>query len=780
MASLNRRLKPRETPPAAFLRRFSDAALHHFLDRDPVISQATELLRLPESDWDIPLLTSLLFRPEIGAGGDNGVSLTPTRASRIVRSLSFPGKAVAFFDFLRGADSPKPVLSRAAHSLIELAIQQKAERTGHVGDAPLSVLDIYGMVKDKDVPLSAHSVTLIMRYLRRKEMIKEFIGVFEDVDPKDRDSQLCNFYLEVMLRLGRSEDALKVLDEMLVEGSECYPDDYTCDVVLGALLWRVRYCKIHGGMDDIVGLVMRFGELGFFPNSVNLGKLMSELCNQGKVSKAWDLLQKVIELGGQVEVGLCNMVLSGLGRRRDSGRMNKLMEMMMERKISPNVATFGILINHLCKCRKISEALEIFKRMRGGIGCDNSNRADDDFALKPDVVIYNTLIDGLCKVGRPDEGFEFVKEMKSDHACAPNTITYNCLIDGYCKAGDLDRAREIFERMEEEGICPNNITVSIMVDGMCRNGRINQAMVFIEDMKQKGIFPDVKAYTTLIKSFCGVNNIGKAMELFDEICGTGGLLPDAIAYYALISGLCQAGRMHDANNVVTKLKEAGFSLDGVSYNDLISGFCRKNRAERAYELLEDMENAGIKADCVTFNTLISHCGQKGDLKAANKLMEEMSNRGIVPTVVTYGALIHAYCLKDKVDEAMKLFRDMTSTSNIPPNNVIYNILINMLCKNDKVEEASSLMDDMIMRGVKPNTTTFNALFKGLRQKNLLERAFELMDQMTQKACRPDYVTMEILTEWLSAVGEVGKLKSFLQGHEVTVAATSHKDSLILA
>ncbi|KAI4369863.1 hypothetical protein MLD38_018261 [Melastoma candidum] len=321
------------------------------------------------------------------------------------------------------------------------------------------------MAKERGVPFSVHSVTLIMRYLHRKKTIKEFVGVFEDVDLKSRDPQLCNLLLEVMLRSGRSEDARKVLDDMLVDTQMIISGD----VVLSALLWRVRYFEIHSGMDNIVGLVLRFGELGFFPSLV--------------------------------DVGVCNIVLSGLGRRRDLGRMNKLMGVMMERKVSPNVATFGIPINNLCKCRKVSEALEIFKRMRGGIGCDSSNR------------------------------------------------------------------------------------------------------VF-------------------------------------------------------------AGQAGCADVVLTKLKEAGFSLDIVSYNDLISGFCWKSRVQRPYELLEDMETAGVK----------------------------------------------------------------------------------------------------------PNTRMFNALLRGFSRKTCWRKAFELTDWMTEKTCRSDYVTMEILTEWLSAVGEMGKLKSFSQGYEVSVAA----------
>jgi hypothetical protein len=46
----------------------------------------------------------------------------------------------------------------------------------------------------------------------------------------------------------------------------------------------------------------------------------------------------------------------------------------------------------------------------------------------------------------------------------------------------------------------------------------------------------------------------------------------------------------------------------------------------------------------------------------------------------------------------------------------------------------------------------------------LEKAFEFMYE--KHACNPDYITMEILTEWLSAVGETEKLKNFVGGYDV--------------
>ncbi|KAF2291174.1 hypothetical protein GH714_020525 [Hevea brasiliensis] len=142
------------------------------------------------------------------------------------------------------------------------------------------------------------------------------------------------------------------------------------------------------------------------------------------------------------------------------------------------------------------------------------------------------------------------------------------------------------------------------------------------------------------------------------------------------------------------------------------------------------------------------------------MMRKMSKAGLSPAAVTYGALVRAYCLNGNVYKAMKVLIDMDAASKVPPNTEMYNILIDSLCKNNDVELAVSLIDGMKVKGVRPNMTTYNAIFKGLREKKSLKPAFELMDKMREQTCNPDYITMEILTEWLSPVGEANRVLVF--------------------
>ncbi|KAL6126235.1 hypothetical protein ACLB2K_074286 [Fragaria x ananassa] len=643
------------------------------------VSFATQFLQLLQSNekvWNFDQLHTLLF--------SNSTSLSPHSLSSVLQAI------------------------------LELILREPISKK--------KLFELYQMAKERNVELNVNTAALLIRSLERGGMEEEGLVVFKELDSELKSTHIRNVVIKMLVNMRRVDDALKVLDEMLDPEAQFRVDEITADIVIGSLLGKEK--KGWGvGEEEIVGLVSKFGKHGVFPDTWILTKLVTVLCRNGKVSRAWDVLCDVMKMGGGVEAASCNAVLTALGKSNDFKRMGEVMVKMEEIGIKPNLITFDLFVNHL--------------------------------------------------LGRPQEGLSLMEKMRSQDGCAPNTVTYSCLIGGFNKVGDIDRGLELFEKMKEEGIPLNVVTLNTLLDGLCRHGKLNAALEFFNEMQRDGLKGNAVSYTILISSFCDVNIISKAKELFDQMlraeCPT-----DVRVYHCLISCLSLAGMMEDASFVVSKLKEAGFSMDTVSYNVMIKGFSGKNMPDKIHEMIEEMEASRVKPDSVTYNTLLAYLSKARDFKGAHKVLDRMMDDGIVPTVVTFGTLIHAHCLDGNIDKAMRIFRDMGSKSKIPPNTVIYNELINSLCKNNDVEQALSLVDDMKDKGARPNTQTFNALFKGLRENNLLEKAFQFMDRMVEQACRPDYTTMEILTEWLSCVGEIERLRKFVQGYPVSTSGFKGK------
>ncbi|CAN8254028.1 unnamed protein product [Cochlearia groenlandica] len=739
-----------------FLRRFSvdvdPSSENKPVSQESMVTQFLENLRnTPQRDWaSSESLGSLL-------ASSSSSSVSPLAFSRIARGLGSYSLAVSFFEYL---DEKSQSLKRR-EEFLSLVFQSVIEFAGSETDPRDKLLRLYETAKEKNIRLTPVATKLLIRWFGRMGIVNQSLLVYERIDSDMRTTQVRNVVIDVLFRNGLFDDAFKVLDEMLVKDSIFPPNKITADIVFHEI-WRGNCLK----EDEIIGLISRFSSHGVSPNSVWLTRFITSLCKKARVDVAWEVLSDLMKNKVPLQAPPFNALLSYLGRKMEISRMNDIAVKMDEVEVRPDVVTLGILINTLCKSRRVDEALSVFEQMCG-------KRSDDGVVIKADSIHFNTLIDGLCKVGRMKEAEELLVKMKLEESCAPNTVTYNCLIGGYCKAGQLETAKEVVSRMMEERIKPNVVTLNTIVSGMCRHHGVNMAVAFFTDMQKEGVKGNVGTYMTLIHAFCSVNNVGKAMQLFDQMLEDG-CYPDAKIYYALISGLCQVRRDHDAVRVVEKLKQSGFSLDLLAYNMLIGLFCDKNKVEKVYELLSDMEEAKMKPDSITYNTLISFFAKLKDLESVQKMMENMREDGFDPTVVTYGAIIEAYCSAGDINEAMKIFKDMGLHSKVNPNTVIYNILITAFSKFGNLGQALCLKEEMKEKMVRPNVETYNALFKCIKEKNQEETLFKLMDEMNQMSCEANQTTLEILMESLSSSDGLIKLKKFMQGY--TVASSIEKAS----
>ncbi|KAJ4911935.1 Pentatricopeptide repeat-containing protein [Raphanus sativus] len=737
--------------PRLLLRRFTvDADPPPPESKESVEVQLLESLRkIPQHDWpSSETLHSLL------SSSSSSSVLSPLALSKITRRLGSYSLAISFLHYLLDAAKSQSLneesLSLVFQSVVEFA------GSGSEPDAKDKLLRLYSTAKEKNIPLTPVATKLLIRWFSRMDMVNQSVLVYEGLDSSAKNNtQVRNVLIDVLFRNGRVDDAFKVLDEM--QGSVFRPNRITAAIVFHEV-WRGRLLK----EDEIVGLISRFGSHGVAPNCVWLTRFITSLCrNARRTDVAWEVLRGLMKNGAPLQAPSFNALLTVLGRNMEISRMNDVVVKMEEMKIRPDVVTLGILINTLCKSRRVDEALEVFQQMCG-------KRSDDGGdVIKADSIHFNTLIDGLCKVGRMKEAEELLVKMKTEESCCapPTTVTYNCLVGGYCIAGQLETAKEVVSRMKEDGLKPNVVTLNTLVGGMCRHHGVNMAIGFFRDMQREGLKGNVVTYTTLIHAYCSVGNVENAMGLFDQMLEAG-CSPDAKIYYALISGLCQARRDHDAVRVVEKLKQAGFSLDLLAYNMLIGLFCDKNNGEKVYEMLTDMEEAKMKPDSITYNTLVSFFCKLEDFESVQKMMENMREDGLHPTVVTYGVIIEAYCSAGDVNEALKLFNDMGSRSKVSPNTVIYNILINAFCKAGNLGQAMSLKEDMKEKMVRPNVETYNALFKCLNEVHQKETVFKLMDEMNQSSCEANQTTVEILMERLTGSDDLIKLKQFMQGYPV--------------
>ncbi|KAM1702682.1 hypothetical protein ACFX1Q_028000 [Malus domestica] len=129
-------------------------------------------------------------------------------------------------------------------------------------------------------------------------------------------------------------------------------------------------------------------------------------------------------LGGLVKVGWIDLAWVVYGEVVSSG-------------IQLNVYTPNIMVNALCKARKIDSVKFFLSDM-------------EEKGLFSDIVTYNTLIYAYCREGLPEEAFQ-LKNSMSSKGLKPELFTYNAIINGLCKVGNYVRAKELLYEMLQGG-----------------------------------------------------------------------------------------------------------------------------------------------------------------------------------------------------------------------------------------------------------------------------------------------------------------------------------------
>ncbi|KXG22891.2 hypothetical protein SORBI_3008G022701 [Sorghum bicolor] len=329
--------------------------------------------------------------------------------------------------------------------------------------------------------------------------------------------------------------------------------------------------------------------------------LLSLLADHGLLDDAVRALARVRQLRVPPNTRTCNHILLRLARNRQGGLVRRLFDLLPV----PNVFTFNIVIDFLCKEGELVEARALFVRMKA-MGCS------------PDVVTYNSLIDGYGKCGDLEEVEQLVSEMRKS-GCAADVVTYNALINCFSKFGRMEKAYSYFGEMKRQGVVANVVTFSTFVDAFCKEGLVQEAMKLFAQMRVRGMMPNEFTYTSLVDGTCKAGRLDDAIVLLDEMVHQG-LVPNVVTYTVMVDGLCKEGKVAEADNVLSLMERGGvkanellyttlihghFMNNNIVYTSLIDGYMKQANLQDAFALKTKMIESGLQLDLYCYTCFIS-------------------------------------------------------------------------------------------------------------------------------------------------------------------------------
>ncbi|KAB1216744.1 hypothetical protein CJ030_MR4G003868 [Morella rubra] len=487
------------------------------------------------------------------------------------------------------------------------------------------------------------------------------------------------------------------------------------------------------------------------------GVLILALIEMGLVEEALWVHKK---MGVLLAVQACNGLLYGLLKIGRFGSMWELYGDMVSRGLSPNVVTYGVLINGCSSQGDISKARKLFDEMVGK-------------GIEATVVVYTSLICGLCRESEMDEAERVLKLMR-ESGVLPNLYTYNIIMDGYCKMANVKRSLNLYQNVLDDNLWPNVVTFGILIDSLCKLGELMTARNFFVHMAKFGVVPNIFVYNCLIDGHCKAGNLSEAMNLQSEMeqCG---ILPDHYTYSILIKGLCGLRRVVEADELFNNMTEKGVLANSVAYNSLIDGYCKEGNVEKALEVCSQMTEKernmeaamglysemiikSLVPDVVAYTALIDGHSKKGNMKEAFRLHREMLEAGLSPNVFTVNCLIDGLCKDGKISDAIKLFLKVTKaaptgdkinrmvTDSFFPNHVLYTTIIHGLLGDGRIFKATKFFSDMRCYGLRPDIFTYVIMLHGHRQFKHVLDVMMLHADMLKMGFIPNAVIYNVLAK----------------------------------
>ncbi|KAG6721493.1 hypothetical protein I3843_03G113300 [Carya illinoinensis] len=350
-----------------------------------------------------------------------------------------------------------------------------------------------------------------------------------------------------LISAGLTRQAIRAFDD--IEG---FTQTKTSDEDFCFLLDTL--CKY--GFVKVATEVFNKKKQGFLPDTKMYTILIYGWCKIGRIDMGEKFLKDMMGRGIEPNVVTYNVLLNGICRRaslhpeerfeRTIRNAEKVFDEMRERGIEPDVTSFSIVLHVYGRSHKPELSLDKLALMKQKGIC-------------PSVATYTSVVKCLCSCGRLEDAEDLIGEMVRN-GVSLSAATYNCFFKEYRGRKDADSALKLYKKMKEEGLCtPSMHTYNILVGMFLKLNRMGTVKDIWNDMRESGVGPDLDSYTMLIHGLCEKQKWREACQFFVEMIERG-FLPRKVTFETLYRGLIQSDMLRTWRRLKKKLDEESITF----------------------------------------------------------------------------------------------------------------------------------------------------------------------------------------------------------------------------
>ncbi|XP_047079638.1 pentatricopeptide repeat-containing protein At4g36680, mitochondrial-like [Lolium rigidum] len=301
------------------------------------------------------------------------------------------------------------------------------------------------------------------------------------------------------------------------------------------------------------------------PTEPHLSAILCSYASAGLPEKALDAFRSAApSLASPISSMPFNALLSGFVRCRRHRRVPVLFEeLSKEFSITPNAASYAILVKAHCMVRHDAKAHEVLARMR-------------EEGIPPTTTIYTTMIDSMYKQKKTEEAKALWEQML-ESGCKPDQASYNVRAMSHGLDGKPDGVLQVIAEMEADGVDPDTITYNFLMTAYCKAGKVEDAKALYRSLGDKGCPANAATYKHMMAYLSAHGDFDAALEIFRESISKH-KVPDFKTMKGFVEGLAKGGRVAEAKQVISEVKKKfpDNMLSGWKKLEKELGFCSDN------------------------------------------------------------------------------------------------------------------------------------------------------------------------------------------------------------
>jgi pentatricopeptide repeat protein len=467
-----------------------------------------------------------------------------------------------------------------------------------------------------------------------------------------------------------------------------------CDVFVGSSLLNM-YCK-SGLLLEARKVFDKMPER----NSVSWATIISGYAMQRMAGDALELFELMRQEEEDENEFVLTSVLSALASPEFVNIGKQIHCLASKGGLLSFVSVENALVTMYAKCGSLDDALKTFEEssdknsitwsamITGFAQSGDSHKALNLFShmhlsgTKPSEFTFVGVINACSDIGTVVEGKQMHGySLKMGYESQIYIMT--ALVDMYAKCGSIADARKGFDYLQE----PDIVLWTSMIGGYVQNGENEGALNLYCRMQMEGVMPNELTMASVLKACSSLAALEQGRQIHAGIVKHGFSLEVPIGS-ALSTMYAKCGSLEDGGFVFRRMP----MRDVVSWNAMISGLSQNGRGHEALELFEEMQLEGTKPDYVTFVNILSACSHMGSVERGWVYFKMMFDKfGLVPRVEHYACMVDILSRAGKLNEA----KEFIESATVDHGMCLWRILLSA-CRNYRNYELGAYAGEKLM------------------------------------------------------------------------------------